>query len=409
MPPVLQWIAAVVPPRYYIQAMRNVIMEEVGRHEEQFRDDMDQRDFFKYMLASTGIGFKDGRKSVVWNRENEYFVNGIVEIKMLKAAQSSYEELTRKVDSTRFLITYKEQWLRSHQILNIDGDRVRLAEQSNGRVRLEVRSGYGVNFYYPKDIGEAKLGDWVIVKKDGASENCLPCESREKAVELSRVLAETFEATCEKLLHDSKGNSAKYIKQKYNPITIENPIREGAECLRGLDVEGDDYLKTFKFRGGEFGNWLNGKERQITLNAGYEGLMDLAQALGVTPESIGLGGKLAIAFGARGHGNALAHYEKLLNVINLTKMKGSGALAHEYGHAMDFYLRANGHEDWVRDVVKVMQFKKVEVESKVDQEKAFDKAFNNAKSWLTYSRPWYNMDDIQRDKALEILKIGLAH
>lgn len=44
---------------------------------------------------------------------------------------------------------------------------------------------------------------------------------------------------------------------------------------------------------------------------------------------------LAIAFGARGSGGALAHYEPARNVINLTKMKGAGCLAHEWGHALD--------------------------------------------------------------------------
>lgn len=48
--------------------------------------------------------------------------------------------------------------------------------------------------------------------------------------------------------------------------------------------------------------------------------------------------KLAIAFGSRGRGKALAHYEPGRVVINLTKMKGAGSLAHEWGHAFDDYL-----------------------------------------------------------------------
>ena len=43
-------------------------------------------------------------------------------------------------------------------------------------------------------------------------------------------------------------------------------------------------------------------------------------------------------FSARGHGSALAHFEPLYNVINLTKMKGGGSLGHEWIHALDFYL-----------------------------------------------------------------------
>lgn len=47
---------------------------------------------------------------------------------------------------------------------------------------------------------------------------------------------------------------------------------------------------------------------------------------------------IAIAFGSRGKGAALAHYEPGRRVINLTKMKGAGSLAHELGHAFDHYL-----------------------------------------------------------------------
>ena len=49
-------------------------------------------------------------------------------------------------------------------------------------------------------------------------------------------------------------------------------------------------------------------------------------------------GTLAIAFGARGSGNAVAHYEPLRKVINLTKLRGAGSLAHEWWHSFDDYL-----------------------------------------------------------------------
>lgn len=66
--------------------------------------------------------------------------------------------------------------------------------------------------------------------------------------------------------------------------------------------------------------------------------MDLANALNITPQAIGLNGRLGIAFGARGSGNALAHYEPSETVINLTKTKGAGSLAHEWWHALDHYM-----------------------------------------------------------------------
>lgn len=97
-------------------------------------------------------------------------------------------------------------------------------------------------------------------------------------------------------------------------------------------------MDTFQVRGGEFGNWLSNEERQRHLNLAYEAFYDLATALGIKPSDITFGGKLSIAFGSRGRGGqsaASAHFEPLLEVINLTKIHGAGCLAHEWGHAMD--------------------------------------------------------------------------
>lgn len=67
------------------------------------------------------------------------------------------------------------------------------------------------------------------------------------------------------------------------------------------------YLDTFGFRGGEFGNWMNQNDRQTSLNMGFEALKDLASALKISDKDIAYQGTLAIAFGARGSGNAAAH------------------------------------------------------------------------------------------------------
>ena len=147
-------------------------------------------------------------------------------------------------------------------------------------------------------------------------------------------------------------NSLEELKQKYKDLVNEKKITEkgrkqiykynnieikrtgGKEYLSGV-ATGDDYLNTFKFKGGEFGNWLNDKERQDNLNFAFNSFKDIATALDIRDEDISLNGKLSIAFGSRGSGRALAHYEPLRNVINLTKLKGAGSLAHEYGHFLD--------------------------------------------------------------------------
>lgn len=121
--------------------------------------------------------------------------------------------------------------------------------------------------------------------------------------------------------------------------TPEKVMRQGPARRKG-DVAGDNFLKTFGFRGVEFGNWNNQVERQHVMNHAYDALTDLADLLNVPPKAIGLNGELALAFGARGQGlvGAKAHYERDYGVINLTKMTGAGSLAHEWFHALDHYL-----------------------------------------------------------------------
>lgn len=121
--------------------------------------------------------------------------------------------------------------------------------------------------------------------------------------------------------------------------TPETVMRKGPP-RRTADSVGEDFQRAFGFRGVEFGNWNNQAERQEVMNHAYDGLMDLAEVLGIPPKAIGLDGELALAFGARGNGlsGARAHYEPDYAVINLTKMHGAGSLAHEWLHAVDHYF-----------------------------------------------------------------------
>ena len=114
--------------------------------------------------------------------------------------------------------------------------------------------------------------------------------------------------------------------------------RIGEDWRNGKDVEAEDFMNTFGFRGVQFGNWTNQEDRQMAVNQAYDAFMDLASLIGVSPSALSLNGELGIAFGARGMGNASAHYEPNNVVINLTKTRGAGSLAHEWWHALDNYL-----------------------------------------------------------------------
>lgn len=123
----------------------------------------------------------------------------------------------------------------------------------------------------------------------------------------------------------------------------ENRPRTGKDWRNGKDVTPEQFQDAFGFRGIEFGNWVSqgagNRDRQGMLNQAYDALMDLSGIVGIPPKAVSLNGSLGLAFGSRGKGAALAHFESGNLVINLTKTKGAGNLAHEWFHAMDNYFQ----------------------------------------------------------------------
>jgi hypothetical protein len=128
-----------------------------------------------------------------------------------------------------------------------------------------------------------------------------------------------------------------------------NRARTGEDRRGGKDVTPEQFGSMFGFRGVEFGNWVgqgaNAKERQGMLNQAYDALLDLADIVGIPPKAISLNGTMGLAFGSRGSGKFAAHFEPGNLVINLTKTKGAGSLAHEWFHALDnYFARQRGGE-----------------------------------------------------------------
>lgn len=67
-------------------------------------------------------------------------------------------------------------------------------------------------------------------------------------------------------------------------------------------------------------------------------MSDLHQALNWDVAEVNRSGELAIAFAARGKGRAMAHYEPLRRIINLTRKSGDGSVSHEWFHFLDHFV-----------------------------------------------------------------------
>lgn len=127
-------------------------------------------------------------------------------------------------------------------------------------------------------------------------------------------------------------------KDAFLPPHLSSIERTGSNYKYFRMSDGNVLLARYGLRGGEFGNYTTSKDRLGAINMAYDAFEDLYKVLGVSPKDMSLGGNLAIAFGARGRGSAMAHYEPEKNVINMTKFRGAGSLAHEWAHALDTYL-----------------------------------------------------------------------
>ena len=191
----------------------------------------------------------------------------------------------------------------------------------------------GVRILKTFDIPQAEgVAAQAKVRSEVYKNEVLPYINSEEAVQSADGIAQEI-------------RDAKNAKPK--SITIEKKSRErvGVDWRNGkdatpemfVDVEGKE-PSVFGFRAIEFGNYVSQKERQQFLNDIYDALMDMSEILGVSPRALSLGGKLALAVGARGTNGASGHYEPYKNVINITKTSGAGVLAHEWLHAFDRYF-----------------------------------------------------------------------
>lgn len=138
-------------------------------------------------------------------------------------------------------------------------------------------------------------------------------------------------------------------RAKRQEINFQLKVAERYERIGGRQVSVDSTFALkdlLNFRDVQTGNWVQKDPNSAKFHTEQTAaaMLDLSDILGIDAKAVGLGGRLAMAFGARGQGNAgfggaaRAHYESVHRVINLTKMGGGGALGHEYFHAIDDML-----------------------------------------------------------------------
>ncbi|MFM2483070.1 CLCA_X family protein [Celerinatantimonas sp. YJH-8] len=115
--------------------------------------------------------------------------------------------------------------------------------------------------------------------------------------------------------------------------------RRGPDYRFNSNVTFGEIKRQFGFASIRLGRWVNAKEQQLGANLIFDALADLAFILNVPPQTIGLRNQLHLAFGSDGAPDAKAHYQPSRKTLALAKNAGGGALAHEFWHAFDHYIR----------------------------------------------------------------------
>ncbi|MBD8973075.1 MAG: DUF3991 domain-containing protein [Clostridiales bacterium] len=243
-------------------------------------------------------------------------------------------QFRHQLEKKKFLYSDDEKALLDYDIFSYDGTNVEVTRDRKDEPILVIKQG-GTRFYVYRnspeilDLANWKENTYFVMDKSTHTIVTMNEPNRSSAEASAIALHKQKDVTV---------REQKKRKKKLIPPQLEKVRPTQEDYREGRNITGDDMMEIFGFRAGEFGNWENESDRQTNLNMSYDALKDLAKALNMSDQDVSLGGKLAIAYGARGVSGALAHFEPGTNVINLTKMRGAGSLAHEWGHALDYYI-----------------------------------------------------------------------
>lgn len=240
-------------------------------------------------------------------------------------------------ETSDFLKSEYEKIRSKYKTLAASEKTLKVTKMSDGRFRNEISTpAYKISFYEK----EEDFSEKIPFAEDGIV-RVVMFEDKTKRRKLGAFLTEEeAEAAITDDIESNSGAGKKKANKKssFLPPHLETIERTGSNYKTFRFTDGAILIDRYGLRGGEFGNYEAAKDRLGSLNMCFDAFEDLSRACGISYKDVSLGNKLAIAFGARGRGNAAAHYEPLLNVINITRYRGAGSLAHEWGHALDYYL-----------------------------------------------------------------------
>ena len=164
-----------------------------------------------------------------------------------------------------------------------------------------------------------------------------------------RVRESNWDWAFDKKAMGERKQQAEIKINSYPPLSYIK--RTGGVKILDSDVSTESIREKFGFKEVEFGQSLKDTEAKEHVRHFLGAMADLADILNYNIVQLNQAGKLSIAFASRGGGRFAAHYESLRKVINVTKTRGGGAIAHEYMHYLDNIIPSinrgeYSHTDW---------------------------------------------------------------
>lgn len=254
-----------------------------------------------------------------------------------EVAKKAWDEWAAKLAETRPLIDAAENAARMHY-------RAAQAVQEASRARNQIENPMhrAWNTMGDRFIGVLKYRSSSFYYRGKRFGGSKAFQEHVAAVKAGRMKdwswAETKGAT--------RAPKATESEVRFQMKVAENFARKGGRTVDTASTEA--FKRTFGLRDVQSGNWVLKDPASAKFHVEHcaGAFADLADLLGVPDAQVSLNGRLAMAFGARGTGAKgwktgapRAHYEPVQRVINLTKMGGGGALAHEWAHALDNIIR----------------------------------------------------------------------
>lgn len=320
-------------------------VEEIGKFKELTMSVQNEKDIESFMKASIKGQIMKPTGGHYYSAAEEY-ADAVDDTRYIRLYNSTLHlwQFKRKMEKSGFGVPKNERLLSKYPVFEVEEGPFEIKTSSDSKGFFLLRHiGKATYYYYPSAnfLGSVSYGSFILANDT-----------------LHRIEFGGTEDDCKVMQAELLKQSSEKTKRKktFLPPQLKNIRRIGADYRHGKDVAGEKLLKDFGIRGGEFGNWTSNADRIHSLNMAYDAFMDMAEALEIQNTDISLPGlltgSLGIAFGARGSGNYVATYEPTREVINITRMRGPGSLAHEWGHALDDFIgKKSGGTEMASDLL----------------------------------------------------------